>query len=68
MARAWRDQGSVYEALQAYEEIVAAYPGTGVAAAAIEDLVEMARNLEADGKFHAALDLYHRLEALGVDR
>ena len=68
MARAWRDQGSVYEAIKAYEEILAAYPGTGVAAAAVEDLTQMAQNLEAQGQFHAALDLYHRLEQLGVDR
>lgn len=68
MAREWRDQGSVYEAIHAYEEILVAYPGTGVAATAVDDLVEMAKKLEADGQFHAALDLYHRIEQLGVDR
>jgi tetratricopeptide (TPR) repeat protein len=68
MAREWREQGSVYQALHAYEEILGRYPGTGVAAAATEELLEMARKLEAQGQFRGALEIFHKLEEYGVDQ
>lgn len=68
MAREWREKGSIYQALHAYEEILGRYPGTGVAAAATEELLEMARKLEAEGQFRAALEIFHKLEEYGVDQ
>ena len=68
MAREWREKGSIYQALHAYEEILGRYPGTGVAAAATEELLEMARKLEAEGQFRSALEIFHKLEEYGVDQ
>ena len=40
------------------------YPDTGVASAAVEELMAMAEDLEQQGKFYAALDIFNKLERL----
>lgn len=68
MARQWRDTGSTHQAVDAYKEILLNYPGTQVAAAATEELAELAQMMEAQGQFHSALEVFKMLEQLGVDR
>lgn len=62
LATAWKDAGSTYQAMYAYFEILNRYPQTGTAAAATEGLVDLARNLEKQGMFYAALSIYQKLE------
>lgn len=64
LATAWKNAGSTYQALHAYTEILTRYPQTGAAVAATEGLVDLANTLEKQGRFYAALDIYHKLEAL----
>jgi hypothetical protein len=68
MARQWRDTGSTHQAVEAYKEILINYPGTQVAAAAVQELVELAQMMENQGQFHSALEVFRMMEQLGVDR
>ncbi len=68
MARQWRDTGSTHQAIDAYKEILTNYPGTQVAAAATQELTELAQMMENQGQFHSALEVYRMLEQFGVDR
>jgi outer membrane protein assembly factor BamD (BamD/ComL family) len=68
MARQWRDTGSTHQAIEAYKEILTNYPGTQVASAAVEELVELAQMMENAGQYHAALEVFRMLEQFGVKR
>ena len=64
LARTWRESGSIYQAIHAYTEVLVRYPDTGVASAAVEELMEMAESLAQQGRFYAALGIFNKLEEL----
>ena len=68
MARQWRDSGSTHQAIGAYKEILTNYPGTQAAAAATQELTELAQMMENQGQFHSALEVFKMLEPLGAGR
>ncbi len=64
LARNWANEGHVYSAINTYREVLMRYPGTGVAAAAVEDMLELALFLERRGMYFTALNLFHTMEEL----
>lgn len=62
LARNWRYGGNTYAAMHAYERILAKYGGTPAAHAAAEELIAMAGELERDGKFYTALNIFNKIE------
>lgn len=62
LARNWRFGGNTYGAMHAYERILAKYGGTPAAHAAAEELIAMAGELEREGKFYTALNIYNKVE------
>ena len=64
LARSWREAGSTYQAIHAYTEVLARYPGTGAANAAVEELLDMAESLAQQGRYYAALGIFNKLEQL----
>lgn len=64
LARNWRDVGSTYQALHAYEQVLIRYQGTGAANAAAEELISMAEEMENQGKLYTALNILGKLEQL----
>ncbi len=64
LARNWANEGHVYSAINTYREVLIRYPGTGVAAAAVEDMLELATYLEEKGMYFTALNLFHPMEEL----
>jgi len=64
LARNWKDQGSTYQAIHAYTEVVVRYPQSGAADAAVEELLGMADKLAQQGRYYAALNIFNRLEQL----
>jgi tetratricopeptide (TPR) repeat protein len=60
----WKEAGATYQAIHAYTEILARFPGTGLAAAAAEDLLDIAQTLEQQGRFHSALDIFNQLDRI----
>ena len=64
LARSWREAGSTYQAIYAYTEVLARYPGTGAASAAVEELLDMAESLARQGRYYAALGIFNKLEQL----
>jgi hypothetical protein len=64
LAYAWQEAGSPIRAIHAYMQVLARYPDTHAAAAAVADLVELSDKLAEQGQFHTALAIYERLEQL----
>lgn len=64
LARSWQESGSTYQAIHAYTEVLARYPQTGAANAAVEELLEMADTLARQGRYYAALNIFNKLEQL----
>ncbi|HZU13023.1 MAG TPA: hypothetical protein VFB58_09305 [Chloroflexota bacterium] len=64
LATQWKETGAVYQAIHAYTEVLTRYPNTGAAAAATEGLLDLASKLEQEGRFYAALSIFHKLEVL----
>lgn len=62
LARSWRYGGSTYAAIHAYERILQRYGGTPAARAAAEELLSMADELQRDGKFYTALNIFRKIE------
>jgi hypothetical protein len=62
LADTMRDYGATYQAINAYERILARYPGTGAADIATEELVKLAGRLQKDGKIYTALNIFNKLE------
>jgi hypothetical protein len=62
LARNWRFGGNTYGAMHAYERILAKYGGTPAAHAAAEELIAMAGDLEREGKFYTALNIFNKVE------
>lgn len=62
LARNWRFGGNTYGAMHAYERILAKYGGTPAAHAAAEELIAMAGELEREGKFYTALNIFNKVE------
>jgi hypothetical protein len=62
LARNWRLGGNTYGAMHAYERILAKYGGTPAAHAAAEELIAMAGELEREGKFYTALNIFNKVE------
>lgn len=63
LAVRWKEAGAPNQAMYTFMEILNRYPQTGTAAAATEELVDLARQLENQGMFYAALSIYQKLEA-----
>jgi len=64
LARSWSEAGSIYQAIHAYTEVLVRYPQTGVADAAVEELLMLADKLAQQGRYHAALNIFNKLEQL----
>lgn len=64
LARRWREAGMPYSAIYAYTQILERYPDTGVANAAIEELLDMAKELAEENKYYTALGIFNRIEEL----
>jgi hypothetical protein len=62
LARNWRLGGNTYGAMHAYERILRKYAGTPAAHAAAEELIAMAGELERQGKFYTALNIFNKIE------
>jgi hypothetical protein len=58
LARRWRDEGAIYQALCAYADMLTRYRQTPTADAAAEELLEMAIILARQGMFHTALSIF----------
>ena len=64
MAHSWKDAGSTYSAIYAFEEILRRYPDGGAAAAATEGVVEIVQTLQQQGKYYTALHVLETLDEL----
>jgi hypothetical protein len=64
LAWSWQRAGAPIRAIHAYMQLLARYPGTPAAAAAVADLVELSDILADQGQFHIALGIYDHLEEL----
>lgn len=64
LARNWSESGHLYAALSLYSQLLSRYPGSGVADAAAEELLELADRFEQQGHYYAALKLYRKVEEL----
>lgn len=62
LARSWRYGGKPYAAMHAYERILDKYGGTPAGHAAAEELIAMASEMERDGKFYTALNIFNKIE------
>lgn len=62
LARSWRYGGRPYAAMHAYERVLDKYGGTPAANAAAEELIAMAGELEREGKFYTALNIFNKIE------
>lgn len=62
LANSWKEAGGTYQAIAAYMQILNRYPQTGAAAAATEELVDLAVKLEKQCLFYTALGIYQKLE------
>jgi flagellar biosynthesis/type III secretory pathway ATPase len=64
LARDLKNAGAIYQALHAYTEIMARYPGTDTARDAAVELAALAETLEQQGKVRTALHIFDTLEQL----
>jgi len=62
IARSFKNAGSYYSAIYAYEDILARYPDTGTINAVTEELVALAETLVQQGQFYTALHLFQKLD------
>jgi hypothetical protein len=62
LARRWRDEGAMYQALCAYADMLTRYRQTPTADAAVEELLEMATILARQGMFHTALGIFSTID------
>ena len=66
-ARAYQDQGNVYQATHAYCDVLDHYPETKQAQEARDRLVKIAQEYERNGQLHTAKHLYRRMDdAIGA--
>jgi hypothetical protein len=64
LARNWADEGHVYSAINTYKMVLKRYPCSGVAAAAVEELLDLACRLEDCGMYYTALNIFNTMEEL----
>lgn len=64
LARNWAEEGHVYSAINTYKMLLMRYPDTGVAAAAVEDMLHLATSLQQRGMYFAALNLFNTMEEM----
>lgn len=64
LARNWAEEGHVYSAINTYKMLLMRYPDTGVAAAAVEDMLNLATALQQRGMYFAALNLFNTMEEM----
>ena len=62
LARRWRDEGAIYQALCAYADMLTRYRHTPTADAAVEEMLEMATMLARQGMFHTALGIFSTID------
>jgi len=62
LARKWMARGATHQAMFAYTEVLIRYAGTYAAEAAAQDLLELARIFEQEGKFYMALNIFRKIE------
>jgi hypothetical protein len=63
LARTWRDEGAIFQALCAYNDMLVRFRHTPTAEAAAEELLEMATVLQREGMFYTALNIFSKIEA-----
>ena len=64
LAWRWQAAGSPIRAIHTYMQLLARYPHSAAAAAAVADLVELSGKLAEQGHFHIALSIYEEMEDL----
>lgn len=64
LARRWRDEGSIYQALCTYADMMARYRDTPAGDAAAEELLEMASTLERQGMYYTALAVFSKIDQM----
>lgn len=67
MAQAYRNEGSLRQAMEMYWELVEDYSGTPQADKARDVLLNLATSYERNGARHEARSIYERLYADGAD-
>jgi TolA-binding protein len=66
-ARAYQDQGNIYQATYAYLDVLDHYPEGKEAREARDRLLKIAQEYEESGQLHRAKDLYRRIDhAIGA--
>jgi len=66
MARRWEEQGKLHQAIAAYCQLAERWPRTPAARLALGRMMALATDLERRGAERLALDLYRKLEELGL--
>ena len=61
-ARAYQDQGNIYQATHAYCDVLDHYPETKEAREARDRLLKIAQGYEESGQFHMAKHLYRWID------
>ena len=64
IAEAWHLTGQINQAIDAYAQLLARYPGSPEAVAAAEHTLALARGYERHGQYRLALGLYEKMERL----
>ena len=64
LAWQWQAAGSPIRAIHTYMQLLARYPHSAAAGAAVADLVELSNKLAQQGHFHIALSIYEEMEEL----
>lgn len=64
LAWRWQAAGSPIRAIHTYMQLLARWPGSAAAAAAVADLVELSHKLAEQGHFHIALSIYEEMEEI----
>jgi hypothetical protein len=62
LARRWRDEGALHQALCAYADMLTRYHHTPTAEAAAQELLEMIPALERQGMVYTVLGLFYQIE------
>ena len=64
MAKAWQTSGAVNQAIDAYSRVLARYPSSREASAAVEAMLGLATIYEREGHYRLALSLHEKLEQM----
>ena len=64
MAKHWRANGQINQAIGAYTQLMRRYPGSEEARDAATEILSLAQAYELQGQYRMAMSLYEKLERL----